>query len=99
MMLVVDSGLWSTGQHAAPTPLVTVLEVSGAVLSWAVDDPAAVAQITFTDPVRADWLWRVLGEPGHVTLAAALDGRTPDAAIEVTGVDLQPESLEPIRHG
>ena len=97
MRLVVDSGLWSTGQHAAPTPLVTVLEVSGAVLSWAVDDPAAVAQITFTDPVRADWLWRVLGEPGHVTLAAALDGRTPDAAIEVTGVDLRPESLEPLR--
>ena len=92
-----DSGLWSTGQHAAPTPLVAVLEVSGAVLSWAVDDPAAVAQITFTDPVRADWLWRVLGEAGHVTLAAALDGRTPDAAIEVTGVDLRPESLEPLR--
>ena len=56
-----------------------------------------VAQITFTDPVRADWLWRVLGESGHVTLAAALDGRTPDAAIEVTGVDLRPESLEPLR--
>ena len=80
MRLVADSGLWSTGQHAAPTPLVAVLEVSGAVLSWAVDDPAAVAQITFTDPVRADWLWRVLGEAGHVALAAALDGRPPDAA-------------------
>src|SRR6476661_605949 len=97
MRLVVDSGLWSTGQHAAPTPLVTVLEVSGAVLSWAVDDPAAVAQITFTDPVRADWLWRVLGEPGHVALAAALDGRTPDAAIELNDVNLQPETLEPLR--
>jgi hypothetical protein len=97
MRLVADSGLWSTGQHAAPTPLVAVLEVSGAVLSWAVDDPTAVAQVTFTDPARADWLWRVLGEPGHVALAAALDGQTPDATVELAGVDLQPESLEPLR--
>ena len=80
-----------------PPPLVTVLEVSGAVLSWTVDDPSAAAQITFTDPVRADWLWRVLGESGHVALAAALDGRTPDAAVELTGVDVLPESLEPLR--
>jgi hypothetical protein len=97
MRLVADSGLWSTGRQTAPTPLVAVLEVSGAVLSWAVDDTAAVAKITFTDPARADWLWRVLGEPGHIALAAALDGRTPDAAIELTGVDLRPESLEPLR--
>jgi hypothetical protein len=97
MRLGADSGLWSTGQQAAPTPLVAVLEVSGAVLSWAVDDPTAVAQITFTDPARADWLWRVLGGPGHVALAAALDGRSADAAIEVAGVDLRPESLEPLR--
>jgi hypothetical protein len=97
MRLVADSGLWSTGQHAAPTPLIAVLEVSGAVLSWAVDDPVAVAQITFTDLARADWLWRVLGEPGHVELAAAMDGRTPGAAIDVTGVELRPESLEPLR--
>jgi hypothetical protein len=97
MRLVADSGLWSTGRQTAPTPLVAVLEVSGAVLSWAVDDTAAVAKITFTDPARADWLWRVLGESGHVALAAALDGRTPDAAIELTGVDLRPESLEPLR--
>ena len=27
--------------------------------------PSAAAQITFTDPARADWLWRVLGEAGH----------------------------------
>ena len=65
MRLVADSGLWSTGPPVAPTPLVAVLEVSGAVLSWAVDDPAAAAQITFTDLARADWLWRVLGESGH----------------------------------
>jgi hypothetical protein len=97
MRLVADSGLWSTGQQAAPRPLAAVLEVSGAVLSWTVDDPSGVAQITFTDPARADWLWRVLGEPGHVELAAALDGRPPDAAVELTGVDVQPGSLEPLR--
>ena len=97
MRLVADSGLWSTGQQAAPTPLVAVLEVSGAVLSWTVDDPSGVAQIMFTDPARADWLWRVLGESGHSALAAALDGRTPDAAVELTGVDVLPESLEPLR--
>ena len=54
------------------------------------------AQITFTDPARADWLWRVLGEPGHSALAAALDGRTPDAVVELTGVNVLPESLEPL---
>jgi hypothetical protein len=97
MRLVADSGLWSTGQHAAPTPLVAMLEVSGAVLSWAVDDPTVAAQITFTDPARADWLWRVLGESGHVALAAVLDGRTPEASVELTGVDMRPESLEPLR--
>ena len=77
MRLVADSGLWSTGQQAAHPPLTAVLEVSGAVLSWTVDDPSTAAQITFTDPARADWLWHVLGEPGHSALAAALDGRTP----------------------
>ncbi|HEX4587009.1 MAG TPA: hypothetical protein VH185_03465 [Mycobacterium sp.] len=97
MRLLADSGLWSTGQHAAPTPLVAVLEVGGAVLSWTVDDRSTAAEITFTDPVRADWLWRVLGGPGHVALAAALDGRAPDAAIELTGVDVRPGSLEPLR--
>jgi len=97
MRLVADSGLWSTGQQTAQPQLVAVLEVSGAVLSWTVDDATHAAQITFTDPDRADWLWRVLGEPGHIALAAALDGRTPDAAVELTDVNLRPESLEPLR--
>ena len=97
MRLVADSGLWSTGQLAAHPQLTAVLEVSGAVLSWTVDDPSTAAQITFTDPARADWLWRVLGEHGHSALAAALDGRTPDAAVELTGVNVLPESLEPLR--
>ncbi|MFG1934229.1 hypothetical protein ACGFK1_26835 [Mycobacterium sp. NPDC048908] len=97
MRLVANSGLWSTGQQAAQPQLVAVLEVSGAVLSWIVDDPAHAAQVTFTDLDRADWLWRVLGEQGHVALAAALDGRAPGADVEITGVDLRPESLEPLR--
>ena len=86
MRLVADSGLWSTGQLPAHPQLTAVLEVSGAVLSWTVDDPSTAAQITFTDPARADWLWRVLGETGHSALAAALDGRTSDAVVELTGV-------------
>ncbi|MEN3321697.1 MAG: hypothetical protein V7643_5099 [Mycobacterium sp.] len=97
MRLVADSGLWSTGQQPAPTPLVAVLEVTGAVLSWTVDDPSGDAQITFTDLSRADWLWRVLGESGHSALGAALDGLTPDAAVELAGIDVLPESLEPLR--
>jgi hypothetical protein len=97
MRLVADSGLWSTGQHGSQPPLVAVLEVSGALLSWTVDDATHAPQITFTDPDRADWLWRVLGESGHVALAGALGGRTPDAPIDLTDVNLRPESLEPLR--
>ena len=78
MRLVADSGLWRTGSRdtalVAPPMLTAVLEVSGAVLSWTVDDPPgdAAAQITFTDLARADWLWRVLGESGHVALTSAV---------------------------
>jgi hypothetical protein len=97
MRLVADSGLWSTGQQAAQPQLTALLEVSGAVLSWTVDDPSTAAQITFTDPAGADWLWRVLGEPGHSALVAALDGRAPGEAVELTGVDVLPGSLDPLR--
>ena len=90
MRLVADSGLWSTGPRVAPTPLAAVLEVSGAVLSWTIDDPrgSVGTRITFTDPSRADWLWRVLGESGHVAVAAALQGREANEArtIDVAGV-------------
>jgi hypothetical protein len=99
MRLVADSGLWSTGHPLAHPQLTAVLEVSGAVLWWTVDDPSTPAQITFTDPARADWLWRVLGEQGHSALAAAVDGRAPDAtqSIELTGVDLLPGSVDGLR--
>jgi hypothetical protein len=97
MRLVADSGLWSTGQQPAHPQLTSVLEVSGAVLSWTVDDPSAAVAITFTDPVSADWLWRVLGAPGHIAFAAALDGRALDEAVEVSGVDVLPGSFDRVR--
>lgn len=101
MRLVADSGLWSTGPLVTPNPLVAVLEVSGAVFSWRVDEPsgAAATQIMFTDLRCADWLWRVLGESGHVAVAAAVDGRAPEGpgTIELTGVDLLPGSVDRLR--
>jgi hypothetical protein len=99
MKLVADAGLWSTGTQLVPTPLVAVLEVSGAVLSWTVDAPAAAATITFTDLDRADWLWRVVGESGHSAVVSALAGLTRNAAhtVELMGVGLRPGAVDPLR--
>lgn len=101
MRLVADSGLWSTGpvETAAPTPLAALLEVSGAVLSWTLDDPDdAAPHIAFTDVSRADWLWRVLGEAGHVAVVSAVDGAVGRPhSIELTGVELVPGSVAPLR--
>jgi hypothetical protein len=99
MKLVADSGLWSVGPASAATPLAAVLEVSGAVLSWTVDDPPgdSPAQITFTDLSRADWLWRVFGEAGHVALAAATEAPDATASLELAGVDIVPGSVDPLR--
>jgi hypothetical protein len=99
MRLVADSGLWSTGPLAEPTPLVAVLEVSGAVLSWTVDDPSGAASITFTDLPHADWLWRILGESGHTAVAAALGDWSPDQAqtIDLAGVVVRAGSLDSLR--
>jgi hypothetical protein len=82
--------------------LTAVLEVSGAVLSWTVDEPPGdgSALITFTDVGRADWLWRVLGESGHVALASAVGSVEHVAdephSIELTGVDFVPGSIDPL---
>jgi hypothetical protein len=104
MRLIVDSGLWRTGPTIAQTPLSAMLEVSGAVLSWTIDDPSGTAQITFTDLSRADWLWRVLGESGHVALASTVgaadavdDAADQPHSIELTGVDIVPGSVDPLR--
>jgi hypothetical protein len=102
MRLNADSGLWSTGpadNSSTATPLVAVLEVSGAVMSWTIDAPPryTATHITFTDPSRADWLWRVVGEPGHVALAAAVARADTAGGIELAGVDIVPGSLAPLR--
>ncbi|UXA06966.1 hypothetical protein KXD96_01985 [Mycobacterium sp. SMC-2] len=98
MRLVADSGLWSTGPVSEATPLAAVLEVSGAVLSWTLDDPDdAGIHITFTDFGRADWLWRVLGEPGHVALASAVGSADEPHSIDLAGVDILPGSLRALR--
>jgi hypothetical protein len=102
MKLMAAAGLWSTAAVSPPAPLVALLEVSGAVLSWTVDEPASAdtPRITFTDPRRADWLWQVLGESGHVAVAAALDGRPAadgQPAVELPGVSLAEEPTERLR--
>lgn len=99
MKLMSDSGLWSTGPSMAASPLQAVLEISGAVLSWTVDDPAADPAITFTDLDRADWLWRVLGETGHQAVASAVDRAAPDEphVVDLADVGILPGSLDPLR--
>lgn len=105
MRLVADSGLWSTGAaDPEPPPLVAVLEVSGAVLSWTLEDQAdpvapgdAAPHITFTDVTRADWLWRVLGDAGHVALVAAVtDAAGSPHPVELTGVYPVPGAFAPL---
>ncbi|MBO0680659.1 hypothetical protein JRC04_24605 [Mycolicibacterium sp. S2-37] len=98
MKLVTDQGLWSTGPLPAGSPLIAVLEVSGAVLAWTVDAPADPVHVTFTDVSRADWLWRVVGDAGHVALAEALDG--PGVAqlpVDVAGVEVAAPAVAPLR--
>lgn len=100
MKMVVEGGLWTTGGPVAPPPAVAVLEVAGAVLAWTVDDATAPAQLTFTEVTAADWLWRVVGEQGHVAVIEALDGLAagPHTAIEIADVALPAAALAPLRH-
>jgi hypothetical protein len=99
MKFVADSGLWSTGPTVAAAPAVAVLELSGAVLAWTVDDQSGAARITFTDVLAAEWLWRVVGEDGHVAVLAALgDGVADDGrVVDVAGVEPSPDALAPLR--
>ena len=80
------------GPAVADAPAVAVLEVSGAVLEWTVDDPdgAAATRMTVTDVAAADWLWRVVGS-GHGHAAPRRRGRKP------AEVDLLPDALAPLR--
>ncbi|BBZ42042.1 hypothetical protein [Mycobacterium conspicuum] len=95
MRLITDSGLWVAGEETEAPPLAAVVEVSGAVLSWTIDGPPDATRITLTDPSRADWMWRVLGADGHVALASAVDSAA--RSIELTGVDIAPGSVAPLR--
>ena len=97
MKLVTESGLWRAGPTAAPVPLAAVLEVDGAVLSWTVDQEDSAAQITFTDPSRADWLWRIVGEDGHRALAEATASPDGAAEIDLAGVEVRPGALDGLR--
>ncbi|MBW0018944.1 MAG: hypothetical protein JO236_15560 [Mycobacterium sp.] len=103
MRLVAESGLWSAGPRAEPLgPLTAVLEVSGAVFSWTIDDPPTetATQISFTDLSRADWLWRIVGEAGHVMLVSAVDRAGQPQSLErldLHGVEILPGSINPLR--
>ncbi|MCX2715323.1 hypothetical protein [Mycolicibacterium sp. J2] len=99
MKLVVEQGLWTTGQPVAAPPAVAVLEVAGAVLAWTVDDPHAPVAVTFTDVGAADWLWRALGEAGHVSIVEALSGRPAHtaAAVDLVDVHWAAAALAPLR--
>lgn len=98
MKLTAESGLWSTGSIAAPASLVAVLEVSGAVLAWPIGDAGAEEPaITFTDHRRADWLWRLVGEAGHVAVAEALAQRDPKRSVEMAGVATLPGPAAALR--
>ncbi|WP_167100988.1 hypothetical protein [Mycobacterium sp. DL592] len=100
MRLVVDEGLWSTGPAPAPVPLAAVVELDGAVLSWTVDESRdSPPQITLTDPARADWLWRIVGEAGHRVLAAATQSPPPGhtTEVELAGLELVPGSVDQLR--
>lgn len=97
MRFVEESGLWTTGSLPAAAPLTAVLEISGAVLSWTVDDPAAGVHIAFTDLSRADWLWRVVGESGHSAIVSALGTAEERGPLDVEGVTVDEVALEPLR--
>jgi hypothetical protein len=88
--LVADADAWVIGPTVSDVPAVALLEVSGAVLEWTVDDPnrAAATRMTVLDITAADWLWRVVGPDGHAAIVAG---------VELADVDYRPEVLEPLR--
>ena len=99
MRLVRDSGLWRTGPVVPAGPTAAVLELSGAVLAWVVDESPASVAMTLTDTAVADWLWRVVGEDGHVALLAAIDAADARGAdeFEVPGVRIHADALTALR--
>jgi hypothetical protein len=96
---VRDSGLWSTGPDVPAGPTAAVLELSGAVLAWTVDGPPSSVTITLTDVAAAEWLWRLVGEDGHVALLAAIDAADARGAadFDTPGVHVAPDALAALR--
>lgn len=90
MKLTVDSGLWALGSEVDAPPEVAVLEVSGAVLAWTIHEAAQAVRITFTDLPAADWLWRLVGEAGHVAVVAAAGAAATEAGNDVDLADVLP---------
>ncbi|KWX65676.1 hypothetical protein [Mycobacterium sp. NAZ190054] len=97
MRFVTDAGLWATEPARPPGPLTAVVELPGAVLSWTVDDPPqAPPHLAFTDVLRAEWLWRVVGEQGHADIVSALDGAAT-GPVEVAGPGFDATELRQLR--
>lgn len=97
MKLTVDSGLWALGSEVEAPPEVAVLEVSGAVLAWTIYDAVQAVRITFTDLPAADWLWRLVGEAGHVAVAAAAETAADAGSVDLADVLPLPEPLAALR--
>lgn len=97
MRFVAEAGLWTAGSAPDAPPVTAVLEVSGAVLSWTVDGPPDDVHLTFTDPGRADWLWRIIGEGAHSAVTSALGSPPALGERDVDGADAQPVPLQPLR--
>lgn len=97
MKLLAEAGLWSTGPTVSPVPAVAVLEVSGAVLAWTVDDSSTAAvRIDFTDVPAAEWLWRLVGASSHAELIRAIGGVSGEG-VDVAGIDLLPGPVTELR--
>ncbi|UXA20393.1 hypothetical protein [Mycobacterium sp. SMC-4] len=97
MRFIAQAGLWTTGSAPDAPPVTAVLEVSGAVLSWTVDGAPNDVHFAFTDPARADWLWRITGEEAHSAVISALGSAVAQGELEVGKADVQPDTLQPLR--
>lgn len=99
MIMTRDSGLWTVGPTVPAGPTAALIEVAGAVLAWRIDDRAGpdAVTVTFTDIAEAEWLWRVVGEYGHVALLAGAEGAGGADALDVSGVQLSADALRPLR--
>lgn len=71
----------------SPPYLVCVLELPGAVIAWRLaDGPESPSCLTILDVDRCDWLWRLVGEDGHLAVVESV--RTGHDGSDLTlGVD------------